>query len=232
MIPIIAISNFFNGVIAAILAVRIFSHHRKIPPNSHAQTIGAHYFIALYAGLAAMWLLYAIPGIFTSDITIITLTQIAATALLYVTSIIAMQITFVATDNKLAGMILSIFILILGLTYIVSEKLYGLTYIQVVSPPYVYWHPATPVWLAAMTGITGAFSTIVFIIMFCIHGLRAKSNYAVYTRAMHLAFGMAFLFSASILYFLLSSSGGLVLATTASILGIIGLLIMHRGIQY
>ena len=232
MIPIIAISNLINGVIAGMLAGRIFLHHRKTHTDEHETTIGAHYFVALYSSLAAMWLLYAVPGIFVSNITTITFSQIVGNVFVYITSIIAVQIVFVSINKKFLGIIASTIILIFGLVYIFGERLYALQYIEVVSSPYVYWHPNSPPWLAIMTGVTAMFGTLIFIATFFAYGLYARGNSAVFSRAIHLAGGMTFLLSASTLYFIFSNSGGLVTTTLASLFGIIGLLVMLRGIQY
>ncbi len=206
--------------------------HKATHSDSKDDALSPHYFIAFYVSMAGMWLLYSLPGIFVDNLQIITFSQIVGNAFIYVTAIIVMQIIFISINKRYLGIISSITIAVLGLAYIFGERLYASLYTPDIAPPYIYWHPNSPSWLPLMTGITAIIGTLIFIITFFVYGLQSRPNAAVYSKAFHLSAGMTFLLSASIFYFIFANSGGLVMTSTASLLGILGLLIMLRGIKY
>lgn len=228
LIPIIAIANLTNGIISALLVARLYARYKKNMPMGQ-QSEGVRYFIAFYICLTIMWLLYAAPGLLVSDLYLIMILQSAGDILVYVGSIVAIQIAFLALNRRGAGTIISIGMATAALIYVLGRVLNSHPHIISVAPPYVYWYADIPSWLAIMTGLVAAVSSVIFITTFVMLSWRARNNVGVFRRSMSLASGMLLLFAASLIFFVFST-GGFISATTASLLGIAGLLISLHGI--
>ena len=230
MIPIIAIANLTNGIISALLAARLYARYKKSMPSGQ-RSEGVRYFIAFYTCIAIMWLLYATPGLVVSDLYLIMILQSLGDVLVYVGSIIAVQIAFLALNRRGAGTIVSIGLATTALVYILGRVLNPHSHIVSEVAPYIYWHADIPGWLAIMTGLAAAVSSVIFITTFVMLSWRARDNADVFRRSMSLASGMLLLFAASLIFFVFST-GGFIPAMTASLLGIAGLLITLRGIPH
>lgn len=228
MIPIIAITNLINGIISALLMARLYARYKKSAPTG-GRSEGVKYFIAFYACIAIMWLLYATPGLLVSNLYIIMILQSMGDVFVYLGSIIAIQIAFLALNRRGAGTIISIGMATAALVYILGRVLNPRPHILAQVPPYVYWHADIPSWLATMTGLVVATSSVIFITTFVVLSWQARNNAEVFRRSMSLASGMLLLFTASLIFFVFTS-GGFASALTASLLGIAGLLITIRGI--
>ncbi|MFA7286069.1 MAG: hypothetical protein WC052_00145 [Patescibacteria group bacterium] len=230
MIPIIAIANLINGILSAFLTLRLYIRYR-LRASENYPTAGVRYFIAFYATLTILWLLYATPGLVTNNLTLIMFFQSLADLGVLVGAMIGIQIACFALNKKNIGILASIVIVTCGLVYVTGLLFSHPPSIQELVPPYVYWHPATPQWLRVMNGIVAAFGSLTFIITFAVLGFKTKTNELVRRRSFLLATGMFFLFLASLVFFVFATSG-FMLTFTASILGIAGLFFMLRGIPY
>jgi hypothetical protein len=230
MIPIIAIANLINGIISALLTARLYARHSQDVRLKRASA-GVRYFIAFYACLTAMWFLYATPGLLVSDPYLIMVLQSAADVLVYVESIIAVQIAAFALNRRGVGIVIAIGMTTSALIYILGRMLNPRPHISTIMSPYIYWRADLPGWLPLMTGLVAALSSIIFISTFMILSWRARDNIEVFHRSLCLAGGMFLLFAASLTFFVFST-GGFIPTMIASLLGITGLLITLRGISH
>lgn len=191
---------------------------------------GTHYFIALYVSMAAMWLLYATPGLLVTDLFFITVFQSMADILVYISAAFGVLIACYALRRNNLGVILVGTISGVAVVYFLERLAQPYPLVEVITP-YVYWHSNSAPWLQIMTGVVAALGALLFIVTFLTLGFRARANHTVFRRSLYLAGGMAFLFFASIAFFIFTT-GGFIFALTSSILGIAGLFLMLRGIPY
>jgi|GEM_PF-1489010 len=229
MIPIIAIANLINGLIAATIAVLLFIRYRRRIKEGRPIK-GISYFILFYASVAIMWLLYATPGLITPNLYTIMVLQSFADIFVYMSAIIGILISFTALNKKDTGSIIAIIMGTATLIYALGRIFNAKPHIQEVIPPYVYWHPDSSLWLLVLTGLVASASSLTFIITFIVLGYRAKNNYLIYRRSLYLSAGMSCMFLASLIFFVMAT-GGFVLTMAASIFGIIGLILMLQGIH-
>jgi len=230
MIPIIAIANLVNGFISALLVVRLYARYRR-RRRARLPVVGVGYFLVFYLSVAVLWLLYATPGLLVTDTYLIMVLQSLADVFVYVASIVLIQISFYAMNRQNIGVVLSFMSGTTAIVYVLGKIIYAAPHVREVIPPYVYWHPGTPVWLQVMTGIISGLSATIFISTFVSLGFRARSNAAVSQRSLYLAGGATFLFVATLAFFIFST-GGFLLTFVASIFGIIGLFLMLHGVPY
>jgi hypothetical protein len=233
MIPIGAIANLTNGVLSTALGIRLYHRYRaKVAMGAHSE--GVRQFIWFYASFALMWLTYSVPGIFTtSPITAFTIFSIADTLVFFSTAI-GVQISFLAMGRVKLGQATQAAILAVGTVYVAYRFLNPLPAIPEANLPYSYWAvPYEPTWLPILSGGVAAFGTLLFISTFAVLGWRLRSNKLLFHRSLSLTFGMIFIFVSSTTFFFIASlPGGLNIAAFSSFLSIAGLLLMWRGIPH
>lgn len=188
-------------------------------------------FVWLYLAMAIMWFLYATPGLLLENLTIIMITQSLADFIVYIVSLISVQITFYTLRKQNLGTIVSLLIFTASIIYFLGRAYAPLPHIREAIYPYVYWRADIPLWLPMMTGVVAALSSILFIATFLSLGYKARQNAIVFKRSLYLASGMTCLLLASVVYFVVPI-GRLFSVFGASLLGIGGLIIVLQGIPF
>jgi hypothetical protein len=229
MIPIVSLANLLNAVIAFMIGARIFHIERQLPDDNNHSLINN--FAWFFFSFGFMWLFYALPGLFLSEISQITVAQFLGDITAFVAVIVGLRITFFVLKQPIGIYLSSGFVLVLAIIYIsgwLSD--FPLHQIETLGP-YIYFTPTVEPKLQALVGVATSFGSFIFAGTFLSVYKQQKKSGKVARSALYLSIGMFLMFAASAVFFILVTPG-IWAATLAAIFSLLGLVLLHRGIPY
>lgn len=227
MIPFVSIADLINGLISGAIAVRLTFVYLK---NRNQAT---KHFMAFYYAFAVAWLFWATPELVVSNPYLVMATNILGYLGFFVTTAIMAQLPFLFfPERRQWGLFFSTLIITAAVIFLLGRLLNPLPHVREVIGPYVYWKPILAPWLRVLMGIAGAFGALVSALTFLYLGLKDRSNNLIFKRSMYLCAGLTTILLASIFSFILFKSGVFIGNAVGSVMVIIGLLLMLRGILY
>lgn len=226
MIPIVSIFDLINALFSAIISVRVYITYKK------THDIAVFYFFMFFLFFTIFWISAASPNILLFNPKAITISNILAYIVAYISYAFIVQIPFIFIEKRWVAHIISVFIIIAGIIFIIG-RIYNFELSKIeIFYPYMYWKPVYPVWMRIMTGIVSSFSAIIFTIVFFQFGFKNKKNKIVFNKAMYLASGMLALFVAALISFIFSPQAGFLGMSMSAFSGILGLWLLLQGILY
>ena len=223
MIPLVSTINALNSATAFLFAGYLYTRTRT------QYSASASYFTFFFLCYGVMWALYSAPGIMTASPYGAAIFHSLGDVMLFITSIVGVRISFFAFEKSLQKNIWTVLFLSAGIVYAILRYKYFAPHLVIQSGQYTYWQPNIPQWLVAIPGSVAAVASFVFMTVFFILGRRAGGDPGVYYRSMHFVVGMGCILAAAVLFFIVSIASP-TLAVTSSLLSVIGLLIMLRGV--
>lgn len=247
MIPIVSITDLINGVITAAIAVRLGFMLSPVPSHlANGGGLASWYeenkrnglleFMGFYIFFTLFWLSWSTPELVLFDAYSITIAATIGYIFLFISLAFIVNIPFIFFDRRRLGAIMSIFIMLLCLAYLVSRIIDPTIDTQEIIPPYVFWGDAFSSWIRIFPGVAGLLAAGTFTITFAYIAWHAAPRWytegktIIYRAAVCLSGGMTLLLVAAIMFFLLSRGGFLVSIITSS-LCIAGLLVMLHGVE-
>src|SRR3989338_1181973 len=225
MLPLLSLFDLVNAAISAVIAVRVFMVYRQ------AKHEAAWYFLMFYVSFTFFWFFWGMPGVLVSNPQTMALTSTAGFMALYLSMVAMVQVPFFFLNRREGGGIAAILLATSGAVFFLA-RIFNLepSVLEVIGGV-VYWRTGIAPWLRYFTGAVSLGVALLCTGTFGYLGWKERMHPVVYARSMYLASGMAALVIAAPFSFFLFNVVGFFWANMiASMLVILGLLLMLFGI--
>ena len=226
MIPIVSLSDLINGLIAAVIAAKVFNSYKK----TSDQTIFD--FFLFYVFITFFWLALATPQIFITDPFKMVIASTAAYIFLFMALAIMTRISFLFISWRTAGRMATIIIFIGTIAFVIGRLSSLAPHQPEYFPPFIYWRPVMAPWLRILTGIMTTGSALISSSIFFYFGYKDRSNAQIFHRSILLGSGLLILLVGAVMAFLVNPNAGFAANCLASLASIPGMVVMLYGINY
>lgn len=227
-IPVVSIVNIVVAFVSFGNAIRL----RFFPSHEGEQSVLIRHFSAFYFYFGVFFLLFAVPGIFSNDLFIITVTNILAYGSLYFSLAQMAFVPFSFLGKPRLGSLFFYISVLFGAFFMFFRFFnFHLSKIEI-ADLYVYWRPDFPVWLRVATGVISGLLAIISASTFLWLGYKNRADKLIYGRSIRIGSGLALLLLATASSFIFAPTAAFFGSFFGGLLSIMGLGFIYKGISY